>query len=360
MTTVWERGEMMFDSKPDMDNPVSVVIPAYNAAATIAETLRSVLAQTHRNLDIVVVDDGSTDGTWDVLQSFGSAIRAIRQPNSGIGIARNTGVTAARGEYIALLDADDLCEPERIAIELHYLLNHPDILLCSSDFSGFDQSGPLEASYCGIYYTRCSPAQGGARARYPEHGKLDIASCLLPPSVEPVLVPIHSGRVYEELSMGNFVHPPTVMFRREALDRAGLFDPAIKIACEWEWFVRVARVGRLGYIDRPLLRYRRSATQISSDPRTALDSLAVAYKIHAIDPGLERRAPTQTRRHLGALNLSAADAVIEVSRMRALGLLLKSLFVYRVFKARSPRVLFKIVLPRTFLSKLRRLRTSSA
>lgn len=335
---------------------VSVVIPAYNAVTTLAETLRSVFAQTYRPIEIVVVDDGSTDDTWALLQSFGIAVRAIHQVNSGIGIARNTGVNAARGAYIALLDADDLCEPERIAVELHFLQTHPDILLCSSDFSGFDQNGPLQASYCGIYYTRCSESRGGARARYPEHELLDIAAFLPVPVAEPLRVPVHYGRVYEELTQGNFIHPPTVMFRREAVTLAGPFDPAIKIACEWEWFVRVARVGCFGFIDRPLLRYRRSPTQISSDPRTPLDSLAVAHKIHALDPALRQREPGMVNRHFGALSLDAADALSEVKPWQSLRLLLASLVCYRTLKGRSLRTLFKIIMPKFLLGPLRRLR----
>ena len=130
---------------------VSVVIPAYNAQATLGETLRSVLAQTHRHLEIVVVDDGSTDGTWQLMQEFDAAIRTVRQPNAGLAAARNAGLVAAQGDFIALLDADDLCEPERIAVQIRYLQEHPDVLLCSSDFSGFDAQGALDS-----VVTRCA------------------------------------------------------------------------------------------------------------------------------------------------------------------------------------------------------------
>ncbi|MDD4887932.1 MAG: glycosyltransferase family 2 protein, partial [Thiomonas sp.] len=152
----------------DPDALVSVVIPAYNARNTLAQTLDSLFAQTHRNLDVVVVDDGSTDGTAEVLEAFAGRVRVIRQANAGIAVARNASVQAARGDYIALLDADDLCRPDRIAMQLRYLQTHPDILLCSSDFGAFDETGPLApASYCGVYYTRCSPQRGGLKARYP-------------------------------------------------------------------------------------------------------------------------------------------------------------------------------------------------
>ncbi|WP_031409290.1 glycosyltransferase family 2 protein [Thiomonas sp. FB-Cd] len=338
------------------ETTVSVVIPAYNARETIAETLASVFGQTHRRLDIVVVDDGSTDGTWEVLQSFGSAIRPIRQPNSGIAVARNRGVEAAWGEFIALLDADDICEPERIAVQLKYLKSNPDILLCSSDFSGFDERGMLGASYCGEYYTRCSAAHGGASARYSVHEMIDIGSCFEPQISQPMQVQTMRGAVYEDLALGNFIHPPTVMFPRATLKRAGYFDPQVKIVCEWEWFVRVARLGPVGYIDRPLLKYRLSASQISAKPKTAVDSLRVAEMIHARDPKLREGAPGKVRRHLGALTLSAAYALSDEDRVAALKLLLVSGFFYRVFTRKTLRVLIRIVLPTGLLNKARHLR----
>ena len=106
---------------------VSIAIPAHNAASTLGDTLRSVLAQTHPTLDIIVVDDGSTDNTAEVAASFGERVRVIRQTNAGISRSRNVSLEAARGEFIALLDADDLCEPERIAAQLKYLLYRPPV-----------------------------------------------------------------------------------------------------------------------------------------------------------------------------------------------------------------------------------------
>lgn len=331
------------ETRKPADVLVSVAIPAYNAAATIGETIDSLLAQTHGRLEIVVVDDGSTDGTWAVLERYGEAIRPIRQPNSGIGVARNTGVRAARGEFIALLDADDICEPERIEIELRCLLDRPDVLLCSSDFSAFDDNGEISASYCGTYYSRCSEKFGGVRARYPDHGTMPATAEAAPGGDA---IPVYSGSVYEDLVGGNFVHPPTVMFRKEALARAGEFDPDIRIVCEWEWFVRVARCGSIAFIDRPLLRYRRSPGQISSDPRTAVDAFAVARGIYDADPTLTARDPARVRQHLGRLSLSAADALAWTQPLRALRLLSTSAFQYRCLTRRSLKVLLKIVAPR--------------
>lgn len=335
---------------------VSVAIPAYNAGATLGETLRSVLAQTHRTLEVIVVDDGSADDTADVAASFGERVRVVRQANSGISHSRNASLQACRGAFIALLDADDLCEPERIAVQLEYMLRNPELLLCSSDFSGFDQSGVLARSYCGHYYARCSTAQGGPEARYGERGELDIRDCLAEPQEQPQRVPTLHGRVYDELVLGNFIHPPTVMIRRETLDKVGTFDPRFRIGCEWEWLVRVARAGPVGYIDRPLLRYRRSSTQVTHNPQTALDALDVALLIHRRDSTIRQRAPEAVRRHLGGLYLNAAYALSERRPARALRLLAMSTLRYRTVGRASMATLLRLSLPSKVLNGLRQVR----
>lgn len=331
---------------------ISVVIAAYNAAPTLGETLRSLEAQSLRPMEIVVVDDGSTDGTWELLEGLGSPVRAFRQANSGIGAARNRGMREARGDFIALLDADDVCDPARLQLQFEYLSAHPDILLCSTDFSSFDASGLLERSSIGSYYSRCSPRHGGVRARYQERQAL-----VLPVEASGLAagetVECHSGQVFDQMLLGNFIHPGTSMFRREALDAAGNFDPAIRIACEWEWLVRVTRAGRVGYIDLPLLGYRRSPGQISSSPGMNLDSLLVARMIHQRYAGAHSPPPDAVRRQLGNLELQAAYALAPLRRAKALALLASSVFRYRVLNGVSLRALVRVLLPAGALRGLR-------
>ena len=332
---------------------ISVVIAAYNAAATLGETLRSLEAQTLRPMEIVVVDDGSTDNTWELLERSGPSIRAFRQVNSGIGAARNRGMREAKGDFIALLDADDICDPARLQIQYEYLNAHPDLLLCSTDFSSFDTSGLLERSSIGSYYSRCSARHGGVRARYPEQQwlLLPIQACGLPAGDK---VECHAGQVFDQMMLGNFIHPCTVMFRREALEAAGNFDPSIRIACEWEWLVRVTRVGPVGYIGLPLLRYRRSPGQISSSPGMNLDSLRVARLIHErYASEVHSLSPGAVRRQLGNLELQAAYALAPVQRTKALALLTSSAFRHRVLSDVSLRTLVRVLLPAGALRRLR-------
>ena len=332
---------------------VSVAMPVYNGSATVAQAVRSLLDQTYRPIEIIVVDDGSTDGTWEVLQSFGSAIRAIRQPNSGIAAARNAGLNAAQGEFIALMDSDDICEPERIAAQARFLGERPEVVLCCSDFSAFNAGGPVSNSYGEVYYSHCAASGGGVKAVYPGHGRLDISDCLVSTPGQAVVVPIHFGAVYEELALGNFVHPPTVLFRRDVLTEVGCFDPEIKIMCEWDWLVRVAHDGAIGFIDRPLLRYRLSASQVSSSEDAVSDSLRVAQHICERDPTLQERQPERFRRFFGGLYSDAADARAERHPLEALSLLLTSIMQYHTVTWQTPRTVLKLLLPVPVLDLLR-------
>ena len=331
---------------------ISVVVAAFNAAETLGETLHSLRQQTWSDFEIVVVDDGSSDGTRALLEAQGDHVRTFRQENGGIGSARNRGMREAQGEFIALMDADDICDPARLQIQLDYLRARPEILLCSTDFSSFDATGLIERSSIGAYYSRCNAAHGGVGARYDEHGGfvLPVAACGRPIGSE---VPTHSGRPFEQLLLGNFIHPPTVMFRRAVLDLAGNFDPSIRIACEWEWLVRVARAGAVGYIDLPLLGYRRSASQISSSPAMNLDSLRVALAMHRRYARPRSLEPAAVRRQLGRLELQAAYAIAPERRRTALALLASSLLRRGVLSSLSLRTLVRALVPGAMLQRLR-------
>src|SRR5512143_4014499 len=111
---------------------VSVVMPVYNGARYLRQALESALNQTYRPLEIIVVDDGSTDETSAILAEFGSRIRAIRQKNPGSAAARNAALQAAHGEIIAFLDADDLWLPQKLEVQVAYLRAHPDVELVAT------------------------------------------------------------------------------------------------------------------------------------------------------------------------------------------------------------------------------------
>ena len=106
---------------------VSVVIPAHNAEAWIGDAIDSVLTQTHAATEIIVVDDGSTDGTGARLREYGEKIRVVTQPNAGVSQSRNVGMRAARGEFIAFLDADDVWDPRKLELQVWAMRENPEI-----------------------------------------------------------------------------------------------------------------------------------------------------------------------------------------------------------------------------------------
>lgn len=339
---------------------VSVIIGAYNSARHIGQTLDTVLAQTYPALEVIVVDDGSTDDTWQVLQSHrarDARIVAVRQDNGGVAKARNTGLAHARGEFIALMDHDDLCMPERIGAQVALLDQQPEVGLCCTEFSAFSDQGPIAECYSPYYYAQCAPSRGGAAAHFPRKAVLDVAACLPTPAPTPVVVPVYLGSVYETIACGNFAHPPTVLFRASLIDRIGGFDPAARLSTDWDWLVRAARVTEFAYIDRPMLDYRRSNTQISSErysKNASVDAVMAAQRIFARDPELVRHQGPTVRRLLSELTIDAAYANSEDRPGLAARLLMRALLRHRAFNGTAARAWFKILVPKALLDAARR------
>lgn len=185
---------------------VSVVIPAYNAAAHIAEALQSLRAQSCREMEVIVVDDGSVDDTHGIVTRGFPEVRCIRQSNGGASSARNRGVQDARGEWIAFLDADDAWHPDKLRAQLALMRRHPGVRLCRT----WGSETPLSEGD-----TLRSGADG-----LPEHELLpSLASTLLNP----------------------YFTTSTVMVRRDAFLAVGGFDTSLKIAEDIDLYLRLLR-----------------------------------------------------------------------------------------------------------------------
>ena len=120
---------------------VSVVIPLYNARDVICETIESVLAQTWKDYEIVVIDDGSTDGSDQIVRGVGSGLRYVRQENAGVAAARNRGIAESKGPYIALLDHDDLWHPTKLEKQVGLLGQRPEVGMVITDVAHIDREG---------------------------------------------------------------------------------------------------------------------------------------------------------------------------------------------------------------------------
>ena len=241
---------------------VSVVIPAYNAEATIDDTLRSVRSQTHRDLEIIVVDDGSTDRTTSVVKAHAAVdgrVTLIAQENAGVAAARNAGWQSARSALIAFVDADDLWAPSKIERQL-------DVIL----------SGGLQV---GLVYTWWALIDEHNRIRCKVRGR-DIA-----------------GDVLEQTLMGNFVgHASSPLIRRQALVEAGGFDSGLRDAgihgCEdLLIYHRIARRYHFGLVPDHLTGYRVASGRMSSDrPRMLKSFKMVANEMKLGHPESARKS----------------------------------------------------------------------
>jgi len=339
---------------------VSIVVPTYNRGGVISQTLDSALAQSYPRTEIIVVDDGSTDATADAVAPYLGRVKYIRQANQGLAAARNTGHTASRGDYIAWLDSDDLWNREKLALQVAFMQQHPDHLLIASDFSAFDAAGLFEASFVRRYYSVLDRTPGGLAGFFPEWRPLAPRALPHLGDASPGLpehITVYCGDVYSRLVEGNCLHPPTVLFRREAAGRAGALDPAMGMqACDYEFLVRLSRQGRVAFIDHPLMRYRLSPDQMSSDRHLAdvsLSRVRVLWSMVGRDSAL--LTSPSFRRRLGYSHLAAAHALADRAggSVRAARHLLRSLR-WGYIDGKTPRTVAKLCLPRWAIDRLRK------
>jgi glycosyltransferase involved in cell wall biosynthesis len=224
------------------DSPlVSVVIPAYNAERFIAEAVGSALAQTWPNVEAVVVDDGSSDGTLDALEAYGTdeRVRVISQDNAGPSAARNRGIEAARGEFIAFLDADDLWLPEKLERQMPLFENEK-----------------VGVVYCMVRQETGTGAKIEFNARKPRRGK-----------------------VFWDVLRENFLMLPTMVVRRTCLDETGLFDTDLLTAEDTHLYARLARVCEYDYVDDVLMVRRVHGANLSFRPDVVPRTLAALRKL---------------------------------------------------------------------------------
>ena len=225
---------------PSRDCFVSVVIPTYNRAYVIEDALASVLYQSHQNLEIIVVDDGSTDNTLELIETLNDdRVRYIRhERNKGCSAAYNTGIAAAKGEVIAFLDSDDLWHRHYLTRHVQFLSTHPevDVSFCDTEIWVGDK-----VILSLIRLMRSFPRLIGSNPPGREYviSRRDMHLCLL-----------------EEIP----VKPTAAVVRREALARVGVpFEESWPSGTDWDLFLRLSWVARFGYIDRPLAVQRRTA-----------------------------------------------------------------------------------------------------
>lgn len=213
---------------------VSVVMPAYNSETLISESIRSVLDQSYTNFELIVVNDGSTDATGEIVETFTNIDRRIRLcelgQNRGLSFARNEGCRQAKGEFVAFLDSDDLWSKEKLWHQIQFHIKHPSVNISHTNFAAFDSRGTIKRPW------------------------------------KRLLEPISSkqGNLYPRLCYKNTVGILTVMIKKELLVRIGLFDENLWTFEDQDLWIRVSKNGEyFGYINEVLGLYRISPGGLS-------------------------------------------------------------------------------------------------
>jgi glycosyltransferase involved in cell wall biosynthesis len=208
---------------------VSVIIPAYNQAKFLRDAIESVVCQTYQDYEIIVVDDGSTDDTALIVAQYAKRIHYIFQENRGLAGARNTGIRNAQGQYIALLDSDDMWMPDFLMKMMALVVKDPGAI---------------------VYY--CS-------AQY-----CDAEGHELPQIIVCDQIPVET--MYESLAVANFIIPSTVVMLKSAILDIGLFDPSFRACEDWDLWLRIAPIGHFSCIRDCLIKYRLHGSSLSADP----------------------------------------------------------------------------------------------
>lgn len=292
---------------------VSVVVTCYNYGRYLSGCLDSVLAQTYRNLEIVLVNDGSTDDTDAVVDPYMSLpnFRYIKQKNAGQANAKNTGIRHCDGDFIAFLDADDRWLPEKIARQIA-LFRDPEV---------------------GVVYCLA--------------GYLDEESRSVQYRMQSEYLQPRRGRVTDWLVYDNFVQFSSTVVRRECLDKFGSFDESLTMGIDWDLWLRISTSYRFDYVPEELFRYRIGHSgQMSKNlaERHRCSDLIMKHFLERY-PGAVSEAVVRKAASLSCCN--RGEYYRQTDRLRSLGYFLKALS-YNVAEMRAYKGLVKNVL---FLKK---------
>jgi glycosyltransferase involved in cell wall biosynthesis len=242
---------------------VSVIIPTYNSAKYLTDAVDSVLSQTHRDFEVLVIDDGSTDDTPAVIGRYGDLVRYIRQPNSGVAAARNRGINESLGRYVAFLDADDTWHQDKLKAQVTALRMNPGYLACYTAFTVVSQD------------------------------------------LRPLRI-TRNKRVYNTLEdlllRGNVIGSIcTVLYERSIFDAVGGFDASLSQCADWDMWVRIAGRTEFLYLDLPLATYRQHDTNMSRDAglleRDSVRVLEKGFSMSCLDPAVRARRRSASARN---------------------------------------------------------------
>ncbi len=253
---------------------VSVIIPTFNRAYCLGRAIDSARTQTHQHTEILVIDDGSNDGTRALIErtyTDDPRVRYVFHENRGVTATRNRGLSLARGEFVALLDSDDTWSPWKLEVQLACFRHRPELGMVWTDMEAVGPGGEvLCPSYLRTMY--------GAYRWFPRNEQIFPHSFPLA-EIAPGLTPhlgdrrLHTGDIFSQMIMGNLVHTSTVILRRERREKVGWFNEELRFCGEdYDFHLRTCREGPVGFLDLATIRYQTGmADRLSRDE----------YKVHA-------------------------------------------------------------------------------
>lgn len=253
---------------------VSVIITTYNRGRFICAAIESVLAQNFKDVEIIVVDDGSRDDTYKLLKRYGSSIHYIYQKHKGRSVSRNSGIKLSRGEYIAFLDDDDIWLPGKLESQIVFLDSHPACALAHTFTELMDERG--------------QPLRKKTKKHLSSYRKA-----------------MRIGYTYEGMSRLCVMYTSSVVIRRHCLDKAGLFDPFMEAFEDWDIYLRLALKYEIGVIPEPLVRIRIHAAHSTQDEFTR-GRISISRKHLVILDSLEDTLSYRRARHNFYLQLAKA------------------------------------------------------
>ena len=259
---------------------VSVILPVWNGERFLAEAVESVLAQTFEDIELLLVDDGSTDSTADLARDFArrdARVKVVRLPRGGIAEALNAGIARAGGQYVARMDADDISHPSRLAKQIAYLVANADCVAVGSAIEVIDEGGAFVG-------TLTYPAR-------------------------------HTEITHKMLNgVATALAHPTVVMRTEALLAIGGYRRDRSPSEDLDLWIRLSQIGKLANMSEPLLRYRRHCDTVAVRERDGQwkignEIINEARKTHGLRP-LEVRPLSAARRRLASYHLECARTAL--------------------------------------------------
>lgn len=328
---------------------LSVVIPTYNRASTILRAVGSALEQGYSPIEVIVIDDGSKDNTAEVMKNYQSdpRVRYIRQENSGVCGARNHGIRIARGEFVAMLDCDDYWLPGKLAQQMPILKAHPELSLIWSDMDAIDSPDHVVSPrYLRKMYE--------AYRFFPRFGDLFDRQTQSPNGTI-----CYIGDLSGPMTVGNLIHTSTVIARAERLKQAGEYDSSNSPAEDQDFYQRVCKTGKVGYLDAVTIHYMTGAADAATAPSQGV-KLARSY-LRVFEGILARDGRDKIRLPAGLIDTALADgylwagyATLNQGDLKASRQYLLRVLKIRPTDHRALKYLLASIIPKNFLQKLRK------